>query len=757
MLTVLVPHITAPVADPGSFTYPASAPVAFNAWAQTINNQALDYRWVPFDPANPGGTDRRLPGPPARHADARVAADAARRHRWRAARSPTSWTPATRARESCPAAARGERSRSSRTAPARRRLPTCFPTITGLTDFVTGSPPSISATLFQARPLQLGAGASRTRPAAVCGHSVAVTQSRGPAEPTDTTRRTASGRRRPRATCSLPRGTIACSPSSPGRTATATRTMGSRALYLFNVTGGGPNLLGLAPGMALPGAPSLVLYGTGFVSTMSVSVAGPVYSLSDTTFSNPLCNLTTGTCAQAIQPASLGSSSLAFALPSSLAGGYYLVRSRTSSGTLSAGGKWLQVNVPSKTVPPVPPNQHNMANFILPGQTITGTFTAGGDTTGAFGDYNTFFFYGTAGTVINASVSRVDTSKPWEDPSELDPQLEIIAPDGLIYDNLWKADDQPGLDYNASLSGAVLPLTGTYYLRAETLKGSGAYQASLSFTTVARRPIRLSRHPVLRQLQHGGPQRQREHGHGLPRSARISDLGSERELHRDARERRHGSRDVRHAFDAADAIRRLGVRHAQAHRRGQGADHAGAHRHDPGSVDRGQAGGVAARDPLRRRRTPRHPAVRARRGPHPLVRSGPIREASGVSSGAGHARPHRQGPAHTVLPSREPPEPRSGGQTSVGRSQHRAGRGPGRSAPVPVAVSTRAYARHPGHRNDHLVRKPALRRGRGRYGRAASADHVAHGRNAIDRRHDPQRPRRLRPAFTDTESRRRSG
>ena len=187
--------------------------------------------------------------------------------------------------------------------------------------------------------------------------------------------------------------------------------------------------------------------------------------------------------------ASFGSSgTLAFCAAVSVSTGYYLVRSRSSSGTLSAGGKWLRVDQDAKTVPVVPPAQHNMANLILPGQTVTGTFAEGGDTSGQFGDYNTFFFFGTAGTVIDASVTRVDTSKPWEDPSALDPQLEIIAPDGLIYDNLRRVDDQPGVDYDASLTGAVLPLTGTYYLRAATLKGSGQFQASLSYTSVAPAP-----------------------------------------------------------------------------------------------------------------------------------------------------------------------------------------------------------------------------------------------------------------------------
>ncbi len=70
------------------------------------------------------------------------------------------------------------------------------------------------------------------------------------------------------------------------------------------------------------------------------------------------------------------------------------------------------------------------------------TFAAGGDTTGTFADYNLYFFFGTAGSVINASLERVDTTMSWEDPASLDPHLEIIAPDGVLYANLLKRENR---------------------------------------------------------------------------------------------------------------------------------------------------------------------------------------------------------------------------------------------------------------------------------------------------------------------------
>ena len=251
----------------------------------------------------------------------------------------------------------------------------------------------------------------------------------------------------------------------------------------------GQALKGVAPGAALPGDPIVVLYGAGFDATTSVVIAGPIFSLSDTASVTPLCDLLAGTCPSTQIAAALGSGgTLAFALPSTLSTGYHWVRSRNSAGIYSINGNWLKIEDAQKTYLVVPPSQHNTAPRIYSGQAVTGTFAAGGDTTGTFSDYNTYYFFGTAGSVINASVQRVDTSKSWEDPSSLDPQVEIIAPDGIVYANLRQTDDQPGADYNATLTGAVLPQTGLYFLRAETTKGSGDYHLSFSFSSVVAAP-----------------------------------------------------------------------------------------------------------------------------------------------------------------------------------------------------------------------------------------------------------------------------
>ncbi len=67
-------------------------------------------------------------------------------------------------------------------------------------------------------------------------------------------------------------------------------------------------------------------------------------------------------------------------------------------------------------------------------------------------------------STVDVTLERVDPSKPWEHPDSLDPQLELVAPDGFVYQNLVSFDNQPSVDLNASLHEAVLPLTGLYFI-----------------------------------------------------------------------------------------------------------------------------------------------------------------------------------------------------------------------------------------------------------------------------------------------------
>jgi hypothetical protein len=239
---------------------------------------------------------------------------------------------------------------------------------------------------------------------------------------------------------------------------------------------------GIAPGIVLPGDTTPALFGQGFDAQAAIAFVGPVYSLTD--FNNPLCNLSQGQCPSTILSAIVNASgtALTFAVPADASGVYY-VHAQAVDGTQSPG-EWLEVTAPQMELPELTPAQHNIATSILSGQTWTGTFAAGGDPSGAFSDYNSYYFVGTAGSTITASLTRNDASLPWEDPNSLDPQIDIIAPDGLVYQNLLSVDNDPGINLNASIANAVLPLTGIYVLRAETMKGGGGYTLQFSIGSV---------------------------------------------------------------------------------------------------------------------------------------------------------------------------------------------------------------------------------------------------------------------------------
>lgn len=61
----------------------------------------------------------------------------------------------------------------------------------------------------------------------------------------------------------------------------------------------------------------------------------------------------------------------------------------------------------------------------------------------------------------------------------------IVAPDGLIYQNLVALDNQPRVNLNASLYGALVPLTGMYLLRAGSSRGFGDYCLHFALTSTA--------------------------------------------------------------------------------------------------------------------------------------------------------------------------------------------------------------------------------------------------------------------------------
>jgi len=228
-----------------------------------------------------------------------------------------------------------------------------------------------------------------------------------------------------------------------------------------------------------------VLYGEGFDPQTRAILAGPVYSLTNLT--TPLCSVIQGQCPTVTLAAGVNASGTAmgFAVPGSTAPGVYYVLAQTGSGQQTAVGQFLMVQTPLVTYPAVPASQKLLAQPLIPGQTIQGTFVENSDPSGKTSDMNVYYFFGTAGSTVTVDLQRADTSLPWEHPDALDPQVRITAPDGLIYANLRQIDNQPGVDLNATLTNAVLPQTGIYFIAAETTKGGGNYTLNFSFGSVA--------------------------------------------------------------------------------------------------------------------------------------------------------------------------------------------------------------------------------------------------------------------------------
>jgi hypothetical protein len=247
----------------------------------------------------------------------------------------------------------------------------------------------------------------------------------------------------------------------------------SRRTIPVTLVAGSFSAVGVAPGVALPGDPNVVLYGEGFDRRTRVRLDGPVYSLDSP--QKPLCELARRTCpgtplAAAVGP---GGTSLRVGLPSSLAPGLYRIAARRDREVAT---RWLTVEAVRKIIPPSRVGQHHRALPVYSGQTLQGTFLSHGDPSGVFWDYNLFYFVATAGSIIDVSLSRVDTTKPWTHPDELDPELYLVAPDGAVLDDLWNADTGPGFDLNASLTGSRLSKSGLYLIIAATTKGAGRYE-----------------------------------------------------------------------------------------------------------------------------------------------------------------------------------------------------------------------------------------------------------------------------------------
>lgn len=242
---------------------------------------------------------------------------------------------------------------------------------------------------------------------------------------------------------------------------------------------------GLSPGFVVTGATGIRLYGSGFDSAANIVVEGPTYALGDVNFMSPLCSAPSCPTQFVTPIAAPDGSQLTFNLTEGLAPGYYDVYAWDPVSTAMSDTSRIEVQPTTTAGPTKTQTFSNVATAIANGQTITNQFLTGRDPSGQFSDVDFYSFYATAGSKITVSLARTDTSTSWFDPNTIDPELYVVAPDGVVYNGLDALDNVPGVDLNASITNGVLPQTGLYFIDAATTKGAGGYALSFSLTPAA--------------------------------------------------------------------------------------------------------------------------------------------------------------------------------------------------------------------------------------------------------------------------------
>jgi hypothetical protein len=244
-------------------------------------------------------------------------------------------------------------------------------------------------------------------------------------------------------------------------------------------------LTGVGPGVVVAGEENVVLHGAGFAPTAEVTLLGSFTDGGCPSCPRPVPDLLRrgGTrCRATVSP---GGRTIDFSVPISLSPGPYQVEVR--QGDTALGGPVLRV-VPRAIERPAGNDPHRVAWPLVSGQTIQGTFVAAADPTHTFWDYHLYYFYATAGSRLTAFLRRVDTSKSWLHPAELDPELAVATPGHYVPECLHGTDDRPNADFNASLTRAPLQWTGLYILVAATSKGVGRYELGFQIDRAAPPP-----------------------------------------------------------------------------------------------------------------------------------------------------------------------------------------------------------------------------------------------------------------------------
>lgn len=229
----------------------------------------------------------------------------------------------------------------------------------------------------------------------------------------------------------------------------------------------------VSPGRLFPGDDHGILYGRGLAGA-SVELAGPIPEGDGSNLPETSAGESQVTVAALSDS---DGSALRFGVPTSCLPGLYRVSAKR--GKLRSRSQWIRVE-PDRIAFAPRPDRRSIARPLRSGQTVRDRFAPRGDAPGGLWDFHVYYFVACAGSVINVRLERVDKSRSWQHPEELDPELYVVAPDEIVYGHLVGRDVAPGSDLNAAIKETPLPRSGLYFLVAGTTKGSGEYDLSFS-------------------------------------------------------------------------------------------------------------------------------------------------------------------------------------------------------------------------------------------------------------------------------------
>lgn len=234
----------------------------------------------------------------------------------------------------------------------------------------------------------------------------------------------------------------------------------------------------VSPGRLSPGDDRGILYGRG-LGGARVELAGPI---PEEDSANGVDTSIERSRVTVPALADRDGSSLRFGIPTFCPPGLYRVRARR--GRLRSRSQWIRVE-PDRIAFPQRPDRRGIARPLRSGQTVRDRFDPRGDAPGGLWDFHVYYFVAGARSVINVRLERVDKSRSWQHPEELDPELYVVAPDEIVYGHLVGRDVAPGSDLNAAIKETPLPRSGLYFLVAGTTKGSGEYDLFFSLAPAA--------------------------------------------------------------------------------------------------------------------------------------------------------------------------------------------------------------------------------------------------------------------------------